>query len=76
VLGSVFGRDTSCPEFFVMFLNPTRKTPVDRTAQTQNKSTQTSMTKVGFETTIPVFEWAKMFHASGHVVTVIGYNGI
>jgi hypothetical protein len=34
-----------------------------RTAQTQNKRTQASMTQVWFEPTIPVFERAKTVHA-------------
>jgi hypothetical protein len=33
------------------------------TTQTQNKRTQTSMPKVGFEPTIPVSEQVKTFHA-------------
>jgi hypothetical protein len=40
--------------------------------QTQNKSTQTSMTWVGFELTIQVFERAKTVHALDREVTVIG----
>jgi hypothetical protein len=40
-----------------------RPLPAHRTAQTQNKRTQTSMPRVGFERTIPVFEWAKTIHA-------------
>jgi hypothetical protein len=35
----------------------------NRTAQTQNKRTQTSMPRMGFEPTIPVFERAKTIHA-------------
>jgi hypothetical protein len=34
-----------------------------RTSQTQNKRTQTSMSRVGFEPTIPVFEQGKTVHA-------------
>jgi hypothetical protein len=37
--------------------------PTHRTTQTQNKSTQTSMPRVGFEPTTPVFERAKIIHA-------------
>jgi hypothetical protein len=37
--------------------------PTHRTAQTQNKRTQTSITQVGFEPTTPVFELAKTVHA-------------
>jgi hypothetical protein len=36
-----------------------RPLPAHRTAQTQNKRTQTSIPQVGFEPTIPVFERAK-----------------
>jgi hypothetical protein len=44
-----------------------RPLPAHRTAQTQNKRTQTSMPRVGFETTIPVFERAKTVHTlDGH----------
>jgi hypothetical protein len=49
-----------------------RPLPTHRTAQTQNKRTQTSMPQVGFEPTIPVFERAKMVHALDRLVTVIG----
>jgi hypothetical protein len=41
-----------------------RPLPTHRTTQTQNKRTQTSMPRVGFEPTIPVFQRAKMVHAS------------
>jgi hypothetical protein len=34
-----------------------------RTTQTQNKRTQTSVPQVGFEPTIPAFEWANTVHA-------------
>jgi hypothetical protein len=33
---------------------------------------ETSMPPVGLEPMIPVFEWAKTFHALDHVATVIG----
>jgi hypothetical protein len=42
-----------------------RPLPAYRTAQTQNKRAKTSMPQVGFEPTIPVFEWEK-------TATVIG----
>jgi hypothetical protein len=38
----------------------------------QNKSTQTSMIRVGLDTMISVFERAKIFHALDSAVTVIG----
>jgi hypothetical protein len=44
----------------------------DRTTQTQNKHTQTSMLRVGFEATTPFFEHAKTVHALDRVATVIG----
>jgi hypothetical protein len=39
---------------------------------TQNKRTQTSMSRVGFEPTNPVFEWAKTCHALDRAASVIG----
>jgi hypothetical protein len=50
----------------------TRPLPIHRTTQTQNKRTQTSMPRVGFETTIPVFERAKAFQDLDRAATVIG----
>jgi hypothetical protein len=41
---------------------------------TQNKLTQTSRIRVGFEPTIPVFEWAKTVQALDRAATVIGYR--
>jgi hypothetical protein len=38
---------------------------------TQNKRTQTSMSQVGFEPTIPVFEWARSVHALHLAATVV-----
>jgi hypothetical protein len=49
-----------------------RPLPTHRTTQTQNKRTQTSMPRVGFEPTIPVFERAKTVHALDGAATVIG----
>jgi hypothetical protein len=43
-----------------------------RTAQTQNKRTQTPMPQAGFEPTIPVYELAKTVHALDSAATVIG----
>jgi hypothetical protein len=50
------------------------ETPVrtHRTTQTQNKCTQTSMPRVGFESTTPVFERSKTVHALDRAATVIG----
>jgi hypothetical protein len=39
----------------------------------QNKRRQTSMSLVGFEPTIPVFERAKTFHALDRAATVTGH---
>jgi hypothetical protein len=36
-----------------------RPIPTHRTTNTQNKRTQTSMSRVEFEPTFPVFQWAK-----------------
>jgi hypothetical protein len=49
-----------------------RPLPTHRTTQIQNKRTQTAMPLVGFESTIPVFEWAKKVHALDRSGTVIG----
>jgi hypothetical protein len=46
--------------------------PNHRTTQTQNKRTQTTMPRVGFEPTIPVFERAKAVHALDRVATGSG----
>jgi hypothetical protein len=43
-----------------------------RTTQTQDKRTQTSMPRVGFEHTIPAFERAKRVHDIDRAATVIG----
>jgi hypothetical protein len=49
-----------------------RPLPAHRTTQTQHKRTQTSMPRVWFEPTIPVFERAKTVHALGRrAATVI-----
>jgi hypothetical protein len=53
----------------------TRPLPTHRTTQTQNKRTQTSMSQVGFEPTIPVFEGAKTVHALERAATLIGGVG-
>jgi hypothetical protein len=50
----------------------TRPLHVHRIAQTQNKHTQTSMPRVGFEHMIPVFERVKTVHALDREATVIG----
>jgi hypothetical protein len=44
-----------------------------RTTQAQNKRTQTSMPRVGFETTILVFERAKTVHALNLAATMLGH---
>jgi hypothetical protein len=38
----------------------------------QNKHTQTSIPRVGFEPTAPVYELENTVHTLGHAVTVIG----
>jgi hypothetical protein len=50
-----------------------RPLPTQTTTQTQNKRTQTSMPRVGFEPTILVFERPKTVHASDRAVTVTGW---
>jgi hypothetical protein len=49
-----------------------RPLPSHRTAQLQNKRTQTSMPQVGFEPTIPVFERAKTVHVLDRAATSVG----
>jgi hypothetical protein len=49
--------------------------PAYRTAQTQNKRTETSMTPVGFKPTIPVFAWTKTVHALDRAATLIALSG-
>jgi hypothetical protein len=51
-----------------------RPLPTHRTTQTRNKRTQTSMTWVGFEPTIPAFERAKTVHALDRGTTVTGLH--
>jgi hypothetical protein len=50
-----------------------RPLPTHRITQIHNKRTQTSMPRLGFETTISVFERAKMVHALDCAATVIGW---
>jgi hypothetical protein len=53
-----------------------RSLPAHRSAQTQNKCTQTSMPQVGFEPTIPVIERAKTIHdrPRGHCDRFFNYS--
>jgi hypothetical protein len=51
-----------------------RPQPTHRTTQTQNKRTQTSITWVGFEPTIPAFERGKTVHAPDRAATAIGWT--
>jgi hypothetical protein len=44
----------------------------NRTTQTRNKRTQTTVPRVGFEPTIPAFERAQTVHALDRAATVIG----
>jgi hypothetical protein len=46
--------------------------PAHRTTQTQNKSTQISVPRVGFETTASVFEQAKTVHTLVRAAAVTG----
>jgi hypothetical protein len=49
-----------------------RPLPTHRTTETQNKYTQTYMPWLGFEPTIPAFEWAKTVHVLDRAASVIG----
>jgi hypothetical protein len=46
--------------------------PAHRIAQTHNKRAQTSMPQVGFESMIPEFERASIFHALDGAATATG----
>jgi hypothetical protein len=48
-----------------------RPLPTHRTTQRQNKRTQTSMPRVGFDPTIIAFERTKTVHALDRAATVI-----
>jgi hypothetical protein len=48
-----------------------RPQPTHRTTQTQNKHTQTSMPRVGFQPMTPMFKRVKTVHALDHTATVI-----
>jgi hypothetical protein len=49
-----------------------RPLPTHTTTQTQNKCKQISMSRVGFEPTIPAFKGPKTVHFLDRAVTVIG----
>jgi hypothetical protein len=53
-----------------------RPLPTHTTTQTQNKCTQTSMPRLGFEPTTPVFERVKTVHSLDRAPTLIGYCNI
>jgi hypothetical protein len=44
--------------------------PIQRITQTQNKRTQTSMSQVGFEPTIPLLERSKTVHTLDSAATI------
>jgi hypothetical protein len=52
-------------------MSPSQGRYLHRTTQTQNKSTQTSMHRVGFELTITAFQREKTVPALDHAATVI-----
>jgi hypothetical protein len=73
-----FGRIFS---FLIFYVYTVGRTPwtgnqlvAHRAAQTQNKRTQTCVPQVGFELTVPVFEWAKTVHVLDFAATVIGVH--
>jgi hypothetical protein len=55
-------------------ISPSQGSYLHRITQTQNKGTQTSMPRMGFEPTVPVFEWAKKVRALDHAATVTGIS--
>jgi hypothetical protein len=75
------GRFFSFCIFYTVGRNPwmedqpvVRPLPVHRAAETQNKRTQTSMSRMGFDLTIPVFERAKTVHTLDGTATLIGLH--
>jgi hypothetical protein len=50
-----------------------RKAATNTEQHKQNKRGQTFMPRVGFEPTIPVFDWAKTVRALDRATIVIGY---
>jgi hypothetical protein len=46
--------------------------PTHGRTQTQDKHTYKSMPRVGFEPTVPLFEWVSTVHALDRQATVIG----
>jgi hypothetical protein len=63
----IFGRTPWTEDHLIARLLPTH-----RIVQTENKCKQTSMPRVGFEPTIPVFERAKTVRALDRATTGIG----
>jgi hypothetical protein len=54
-----------------------RLLPTHRTTQTQNKATQTSMPRVGFETTIALLSRAKTVNTlDGAATVIVKYSGL
>jgi hypothetical protein len=53
-----------------------RTLPAHRSAQTQNKRTQTYIPQVGFEPMNPLFERAKTVHVLDRAATMIGPEGL
>jgi hypothetical protein len=53
-----------------------RPLSLHRTTRTQNKRIQTYTPRVGFESTIPVFEQAKTVYALDRAATVIGTENL
>jgi hypothetical protein len=47
-----------------------RPLPTHRRTQPQNKRTQTPMPRMGFEPTIPAFQWTERVHVSERAATV------
>jgi hypothetical protein len=53
-------------------ISPSQDRYLHRTTQTQNKRTQTSMSRVGFEATVPPSERAKKVHVLNRAATLTG----
>jgi hypothetical protein len=65
---------TQSAELFGRVISPSQGRYLHTGQHKQNKRTQTSMLRMGFESTNPAFEGAKAVHASHRAATVIGFS--
>jgi hypothetical protein len=57
-------------------MSPSQGHCLHRATQTQKKRGQTSVLRMGFEPTIPVFEWVKTFHVLDGAATFLASVGL